>query len=165
MTTDETPAIRQLDVAVVALDKEHAAQKVAETPIDAVPGRILSIRTLRAALSFLEGLYEDRWGKDGERVWVDPETNLTYEYGAVRRGEFRELPALIAGLIECGCSPVSVYRAVSGMRVTDLQAAVDALPDDKRSASANLLAEYRVWVEGKPKLQAKDHPVRKGKEQ
>lgn len=155
-----TNPLALIDAAIIASDKETAAAKVAEVATEDLPHTILNARVLRAQLSFVEGLCEDRWGREGTPTWHDPDTNLDYVYDSVRRGEFREISQLLIGLLGQGCSPTSLYAAIAGLRITDLETAISYLPEDRRSVAASILADFRVWVSGPAKLQAKDPPKR-----
>jgi hypothetical protein len=98
----------------------------------------------------------------GETVDID---GAQFRFESDRRGEFVDVPGLMYLLFEEFAVSVSdLGRAVSGLRVTDLEAIAQgrsAEPDPGRSGNEKgserermmaLIREHRIWKDGTPRL-------------
>lgn len=155
---EERPTI-PIAASITAADKNDAVHFIENVPVERIPHFILRFREVAAKARALADALEVRWGLDaGGLSWNDPDSGDWYDYKSEARGEFKDIPDLVAGLVlDEGVAVPVLARAITGLRVTDLRAIADDSVDKERGKRMReMIDDHRTFKSGPRHLTRRD---------
>lgn len=117
-------------LAIIGQDAQPADIEafIAALPAPLIPWWVKRLKAIEKAAGDVADRLELEWGaRAGGLSWRDAETGDWYDYKGSSRGAFKEVPDLVAQLEKAGLSRTTIAGAISGMRITDLEEAADAI--------------------------------------
>jgi hypothetical protein len=119
---------RQLALAIIAQDTppEDLEAFIGGLTVERIPFWVLRLREIEATAEKVRQALEVEWGlRAGGLSWKDPDSEQWYDYRGSHRGGFTQIPDLVAQLQKRGVTADEIARAISGIRVTDLETMAD----------------------------------------
>jgi hypothetical protein len=138
LVTEEL-APEQLDALVMELD------------VDRIPPFVVRLRELAHRANAIAERLELRWAHEtGGLGWADPGSERVWTFRGSTTRRWRDLGALLAGLVQEGLSLRTIGEAITEMRVTDLREAARLFQPAKEKRIVELLEQHRGPHHGVP---------------